>query len=335
MTDPVEGLFGQWLRLSQEALEGTSGVGRQMLHELASAQAALAPTYPPAAPPPDLGSGRWFAERGGAGGLAERNYRLFVPDDAADSRRVPLLVLLHGCGQDAAVFAACARAAAHARHKGFAVLLPEQSPECNPQRCWNWFAPEPVFALEVAALIAIIDRVCACHPVAAECIFALGLSAGGAMALALGLRHPQRFRAVGSHSGPLPVPPAGPREAVDDAAVALGQLGRGRPPPLILLQGDADPVVAPANAEACVALWRSLQGGAPGEAPRIEAMQRGDRRSYSQLDWGPRVAPEVRLVRVHGLGHAWSGGARGQGYADPKGPDALRLAWQFFAAHSG
>jgi poly(3-hydroxybutyrate) depolymerase len=32
---------------------------------------------------------------------------------------------------------------------------------------------------------------------------------------------------------------------------------------------------------------------------------------------------------VAGLGHAWSGGAAGQPYSDPKGPDAARMVWAF------
>jgi len=37
------------------------------------------------------------------------------------------------------------------------------------------------------------------------------------------------------------------------------------------------------------------------------------------------------LVVVHGLGHAWSGGAARQPFSDAKGPDASRLAWAFAA----
>jgi poly(3-hydroxybutyrate) depolymerase len=34
---------------------------------------------------------------------------------------------------------------------------------------------------------------------------------------------------------------------------------------------------------------------------------------------------------VQGLGHAWSGGAAGQPYSDPRGPDASRMIWAFAA----
>ena len=41
----------------------------------------------------------------------------------------------------------------------------------------------------------------------------------------------------------------------------------------------------------------------------------------------------ARLVATHclinGLGHAWSGGAKGRAYSDEGGPDASRMVWAF------
>ena len=48
-------------------------------------------------------------------------------------------------------------------------------------------------------------------------------------------------------------------------------------------------------------------------------------------DFKRRGAIAATLVEVAGLGHAWSGGATGQAFSDPRGPDASRLVWAFAA----
>ena len=72
-----------------------------------------------------------------------------------------------------------------------------------------------------------------------------------------------------------------------------------------------------------------------GVTPREQEdeVKRGTRRAVVRHDWKTGRQPYVRLLRIHGLSHAWSGGAAGQAFSDPTGPDALRLAWQFFAAN--
>ena len=71
-----------------------------------------------------------------AGG--HRSYKLYVPPNAGTEPR-PLVVMLHGCTQDADDFAAGTAMNQAARAQGFYVLYPVQSREANPQKCWNWF----------------------------------------------------------------------------------------------------------------------------------------------------------------------------------------------------
>ena len=109
------------------------------------------------------------------------------------------------------------------------------------------------------------------------------------------------------------------------------RLAGRRLPPLIVLHGDADPVVAFDNAPASVSLWLDLvPQHDPPKPVRTRQIQRGARRAHTISDWKLHARPYVRLVRIAELGHAWSGGAPKQAFSDPSGPDALKIAMRFF-----
>ncbi len=303
----------------------------RMLHAVAT------PTDVPQA----VTGGRWYEGRWGLGPLAMRRYRLFIPTGGSIRKPLPLLLLLHGCAQDTAAFAAVTRAAATAKSRGFAVLMPEQAQEANPQRCWNWFGSDARVSIETEILMAIVDHAVAEHPRVAGPLFALGLSAGGSMALTLALNHPERFTAVGSHSGAAPHSARTPLQAGQamrgrrspNAEAVAQQLAGRRLPPLVLIHGDLDAVVSFESARASAELWLELLPDGVAVRESVGEVQRGTRRKLTRSDWKVGGQPWVRLLRVHGMSHAWSGGAAGQAFSDPTGPDALRLAWQFFAAN--
>ncbi|MEN7531507.1 PHB depolymerase family esterase [Cupriavidus sp. DL-D2] len=310
-----------------------------------AARQALTGVVTPARAPVSRGGGAW--EEGqwgfglGIGRLAQRRYRVFVPPGVTVARPAPLLVLLHGCGQDAASFAACTRVATVARDARWVVLMPEQSSHANHQRCWNWFRPTVRGASETALLMAMIDHVIRRYPVVADRVCAFGLSAGGAMATMLGLNHPDRFAAIGSHSGAAPYSALNATQAgkamrgergPDLLAAKVALAGR-RAPPLLLLHGDEDNVVTYDNAAATAAMWLELT---PAGMPKPEAqparrVRRGTRRAVDVFDWQAGERPYLRLVRVEGLRHAWSGGTPGQAFSDLSGPDALKIALRFFS----
>jgi|SRR3954451_21666555 poly(hydroxyalkanoate) depolymerase family esterase len=64
----------------------------------------------------------------------------FVPESLRSSPA--LVVVLHGCGQNAARYDLGAGWSTLAKHYGFALLMPEQQPSNNANRCFNWFNPE-------------------------------------------------------------------------------------------------------------------------------------------------------------------------------------------------
>ncbi len=338
---------GPWFDLARSTSRAVTRLNRAAGKEAArhapalqrAAQRVLSGVATPVAPPAARGSGRWEEGRWGLGPMAMRRFRLFIPPGTGMRRPAPLLVLLHGCGQDAASFAATTRAAAAARSGHFAVLLPEQASEANPQRCWNWFRSEAVVAGEAEILMAIVDHVCTVHPLRRDRVFAFGLSAGGAMAMTLALRHPERFTAVGTHSGAVPHSASNANEAGQamrghrgPALASLRRRLQGRAlPPLVVIHGELDRAVAPANAEASAELWRALAHPPVIARGKPRLARRGQRHPYTVADWTRGGKPYLRTIRIAGLGHAWSGGAAHQAFSDARGPDALRLAWQFFS----
>jgi poly(hydroxyalkanoate) depolymerase family esterase len=295
--------------------------GRQQLGQVTKAAADKRK------PPP--GPGDWLP--GVAMGLTGLlRFHVYRPPGLHYAERVPLMVMLHGCGQDARSFALSTRMNRLADKERFLVLYPEQDRVANPQGCWNWFDTRSGRAHHEASLILkAIDQVALFYPADATRVALIGLSAGASMAALLATRHPARFKAVVMHSGVAP-------GSADSSAAAVRAM-RGRQlltplssttalPPLMVIHGAHDRVVATRNAQATASLWADAAGASAAEAKRV---QRGQRHAMTVTDYAHRGRTVARLVEVDTLGHAWSGGAARKPYSDPRGPDASRMAWQF------
>ena len=269
------------------------------------------------------------------------------PATPADPR-APLLVLLHGCTQDADDFARGTRMDRLARERGVAVLYPEQSTAANATRCWNWFEPghQARGRGEPALLAALIEQTVRDRDLDPERVFVAGISAGGAMAAILAASYPDRIAAVASHSGV----PFGAARGLEEALgvldgsvespphdlpeTLLAQMGeRARPVPMLVLHGERDEVVSPRNADWFAAQWSRYLARVTG-APTVEEL--------NPLRQGAGPGTRIRVLkgisgelyfemwRIAELGHAWSGGSEEGSYTDPAGPDASRIVMEFF-----
>jgi len=254
-------------------------------------------------------------------------------------------VMLHGCGQDAKTFAASTRMNVIAARERFLVLYPEQDRLSNTNGCWNWFETRSGRAQGEAALImAAIGQVCVLYAADRDRVAVAGLSSGASMAALLGTRHPERFTSVTMHSGVAP-------GAANSTLSAVGAMrGRRTPaplpvsanaaaavwPPLLVIQGEGDAVVAVGNGRAAAQVWADASGARAGAERGI---QRGKRYPMTVTDFKTRGVTRVTLVQVGRLGHAWSGGAQDERFSDGKGPDASRMVWGFaskqFTARQG
>ncbi len=281
-------------------------------------------------PPP--GAGDWVTGLAMAAGGACR-YHLFVPPPVPGrtARGLPLVVMLHGCRQTARDFAIGSRMNALARREGFLVLYPQQSALANPEGCWNWFSDRQADA-EVTWVLAAIDQACLLYGADAERIAVAGLSAGAGLAARLAMRAPARLQAVMMHSGVAPGAATSPRQAL--AAMAgrrapvldLPEQGAALLPSLLVVQGGRDVVVRPAAGRLAAEVWAQAVGA---EATDPAVQQRGQRHPMRVTDFLRKRVLEVRLVEIDALAHAWSGGSARGSYADPAGPDAGRLFWDF------
>ena len=282
-----------------------------------------------------------------------RDYLVYVPRGWSRGRRAPLRVLCHGCRQSAEDLASLAHVADYADREGCLVLLPQQAADANPWGCWNWFETNTERGGGEAAIVAAqIVGVRRKYRARRERVWVAGLSAGGALAAVLGLRHPRLVRGVFVHSGiacgaaasaanAFPVMKHGPgNDVVRVAAQALALAGLRKAPdvPLLVVQGDQDEVVAPVNATALVRQYLRFNGDATiaSDAP----LRASDASSHEEAgvhyalridDWWIDGRVRVRQASVEGLAHAWSGGDGAFGYSDPRGPDAMRLFERFVA----
>ena len=297
------------------------------------------PTTPPPGEPTPPQPGH-FMRGSHTQGAVRRHYKLYVPPDAT-GRHLPMVVMLHGCTQDADDFAAGTDMNERAQERGFFVLYPEQTREANPSRCWNWFKHnhqqrgrgEPVSIASLTQAIAYRYRI------NTRRIYIAGLSAGGAMAVIVAAAYPEIFAAVGVHSGL-------PQGAVNDVAGAMmlmnsGNSGMGgkdakvadaaplRPVPTIVFHGDQDKVVHPRNGEQVIASMLPEAASDPGVEQGISTRgRRYTRTTHADVDG----AEWAEHWLVHGAGHAWSGGQATGTYTDASGPDATGEMLRFFFA---
>jgi poly(3-hydroxybutyrate) depolymerase len=126
------------------------------------------------------------------------------------------------------------------------------------------------------------------------------------------------------------------------AHAAMGALAR--PMPAMVVHGSTDATVAPSNGERLLEQFMAANALAAPDTcdfdlarPTTTARDQVDGGyAYTRSQWTDRSGALMHeLIKVDGMGHAWSGGAQGGSWTDPRGPDASEAIWRFFERAGG
>ena len=215
--------------------------------------------------------------------------------------------------------------------------------QAHPHQCWHWYDPrQPAGGGEATAIVSLVDTLVQEHGFDRSRVYLAGLSAGAGLAAQLAVSAPGRFAAVALHSGPafgearsgvaaLDVMRRGLHH--DPVALVERELeGRTHPGmPALIVQGGADAVVAPVNAEQLAVQFLRLNDLADAHGVRRGVVSHEhDGEGYTVQDYRRDGASVVRLCQVSALDHAWSGGDDTVLFHSAIGPDASSMIWDFF-----
>jgi len=296
-------------------------------------------------------------------------YKLYVPGEYHVEKQYPLLVMLHGCGQNPDDFAAGTNMNELAETEKFLVLYPDMNHPLhprdpagyNPFGCWNWFLDKNQHRGEghPKLIYEMIHEVKSKYRIDSNKVYAAGLSAGGSLACILGVTYPDVFHGIGICSGLaydaanvffLTDPMAeeaktkmekGVTDPYECGNSAFQEMGENRKKMrVIVFHGICDTTVHPINGLQVITQWAQtnfLIGGGTGLADVTPAMVKSDMingKSYTRHVYYDREdEPLLELWMIDQMGHTWSGGNPSGSYTDPSGPKATEIIWDFLNKH--
>jgi poly(hydroxyalkanoate) depolymerase family esterase len=233
---------------------------------------AALPPGPDAADTPDAAPGPTYEPvefEPLAGNFNGLGAYLHVPPGMPENAARPLVLVLHGCWEDATVHAGNSGWNALADTRRVYVVHAEESVQI--QQCFDWWSStSQAGGGDVAGVLAMIDAVAADYNVDADHVYVAGFSAGAAMAVNVIATHPERF-AGGIVSAALPF--AGytgtdvgtlsyifSEHDLTPAQRAAAMPAGGPYPPLIAFVGSADTTVHSTYTRELVDQWTAAQG---------------------------------------------------------------------------
>jgi poly(3-hydroxybutyrate) depolymerase len=205
-------------------------------------------------------------------------------------------------------------------------------------------------------IAAVIQDIRSSYTVDEKQVYAIGISAGGAMAVVMGTTYPELFAGLGVIAGTeykagttvqegfAAMKQGGPdpnqQGLLAFQAIQKSSAGSKTRLPLIVFQGTKDPYVNPVNADQLISQWAQthdyLDDGKDNDSVNVQSPKEKkvvvpdgySFTKYSYKDSNGHLLLEKWIVE--GLGHAWPGSSVANAFADAKGPNASEEMWRFF-----
>jgi poly(hydroxyalkanoate) depolymerase family esterase len=199
----------------------------------------------------------------------------FSKSNTDSSQNKPLIVVLHGCYQNAQSVSEETGWNKLADQFGFYVLYPQQKFSNNASLCFNWFRKKDISKDkgETASIHEMILYLKNHFKIDSTKIFIYGLSAGAEMGVTLAANYPALFNTVCSIAGgpfkadigatsALKLMNANISQSQEEWAAEVKKLNpsyTGKYPGLIILYGTNDNVVSISNSNEFIKQWTCLQ----------------------------------------------------------------------------
>ena len=268
----------------------------------------------------------------------ERSYRLHRPANAVATKALPLVIVLHGLGADAALTEAVTGFNAVADKHQFVVAYPN-----GLGRMWRFWEnrdplkKDPLSVDDIGFLAALIDQLVKDSPVDAERVYVTGISNGAYMTNRLGLSLADKIAAIAPVAGTLP-------KFLSDKV---------KPPslmPVLSIHGTDDKIVSHTGTDMFSKLGTCLSASANAQwwatandctaMSKIESLKDSTedgttvtRQTYATA----RGATLVTYYEIKGGGHTWPSGSFQPEFLLGKtcrDINASEIIWLFFQEHS-
>ncbi|MBP6940676.1 MAG: hypothetical protein KBB65_02790 [Syntrophorhabdaceae bacterium] len=267
-----------------------------------------------------------------------RTYVVYIPTIyvVQKPQSVPLVIVLHGNGENAKNAAHVTGFSQKANTEGFIVVYPNGTGWIGKNKLLTWNSGNCCgFAVEhdiddTGFIRALIEKLTKELPIDPKRIYATGISNGAMMSYRLGCELSDRIAAIGPVAGALNIQDCRPAQPLSVV------IFHGKDDQHVLYKGGKSLKMADGRERADTPVSYAATFWAKHDQCSAVPQTEEKGRIITDLYTGGSSGTEVLVYSIKGGGHAWPGGKK-RGYFNADTPvsevPATDLIWEFFKSH--